>query len=206
MLSFLWWHQNSNAYISSPLVTRETIWVTKKSTKIQTGNLLNFSSNASKVKILHKYIWHNICVKHTVAVTLLSFMSFGISMGDNGIVHFRSAQWYLHEREYLMIIFLISHRNHMLCPLIGTVSSRRFRWGVTTYVFMHTLQKLSLLITKYSLLSRALKCVLFSFSIKFFLPLPNSWLALILHFKIPWLFPDFPWHFSFQFPFYGSKN
>ena len=46
----------------------------------------------------------------------------------------------LDKREYLMIIrdnfFLISHRNHMLWPLIWTVSSRRFRWGVTTYVFM----------------------------------------------------------------------
>ena len=31
-----------------------------------------------------------------------------------------------------MISFLTSHWNHMLWPLIWTVSSRQFRWGVTT--------------------------------------------------------------------------
>ena len=41
-----------------------------------------------------------------------------------------------------MIIFLISHRNHMLWPIIWTVSSRRFRWGVTTYVFIAELMKI----------------------------------------------------------------
>ena len=61
----------------------------------------------------------------------------------------------LDEKEYLMIIFLISHPNHMLWPLIWTVSLRRFRWGVTTFILMQKL-RLSLIITKYSLLSRAL--------------------------------------------------
>ena len=61
------------------------------------------------------------------------------------------------KRKYLMIIFLIAHQNYMLWSLIGTVSSRWFRWGVITYVFMQNWQKLSLIITKYSLLSRALK-------------------------------------------------
>ena len=42
----------------------------------------------------------------------------------------------LDKREYLMINFLISHQNYMMWPLIWTVSTRRFRWGVTTYVFM----------------------------------------------------------------------
>ena len=36
----------------------------------------------------------------------------------------------LDKREYLMILFLISHRNDMSWPLIWNVSSRRFRWGV----------------------------------------------------------------------------
>ena len=47
----------------------------------------------------------------------------------------------LDNREYLMIIFLISHWNHMLLPLVWAVSSRQFRWGVTIYVFMQKLKK-----------------------------------------------------------------
>ena len=35
----------------------------------------------------------------------------------------------------------------MKWPLIWTVSTRRFRWGTTTYVFMQNQQKLSLIIT-----------------------------------------------------------
>ena len=35
----------------------------------------------------------------------------------------------LDKREYLMIIFLIFHPNHMLSPLICTVSLRWRRWG-----------------------------------------------------------------------------
>ena len=62
----------------------------------------------------------------------------------------------LDKREYLMIIFLISHQNHILWPLIWTISLRRFRWGVTTYGFMPNKQKTMLIITKYSLLSIAL--------------------------------------------------
>ena len=44
----------------------------------------------------------------------------------------------------------------MLWRLIWTVSLRRFRRGVTTEVFVQNWQKLSLIITKYFLLSRAL--------------------------------------------------
>ena len=47
-------------------------------------------------------------------------------------------------RKYLMIIFLISHRKHMLWPLIWTVPSRRFRWGVTIYFFYAELTKIIL--------------------------------------------------------------
>ena len=54
-----------------------------------------------------------------------------------------------------MIIFLISHWKHMMWPLIWTVSMRRLRRRVTTYVFMQNQQKFSLIIIKYSL-SRAL--------------------------------------------------
>ena len=50
------------------------------------------------------------------------------------------------------IIFLISHWNHMLWPFIWIVWSMQFRWEVTTYVFLQSWQKLSLIITKYSLL------------------------------------------------------
>ena len=39
----------------------------------------------------------------------------------------------LNKREYLVIIFLISHWNHMLWPLIWTISSKLFRWGITIY-------------------------------------------------------------------------
>ena len=64
----------------------------------------------------------------------------------------------LGKREYLMIVFLISHRKHMLWPLIWTVSSGQFRWGLTTLFLCRS--KLSQIITKYSLISRALEHVL----------------------------------------------
>ena len=51
-------------------------------------------------------------------------------------------------------------------PLIWTVSSIRFRWGVTTYIFMQNYRKLSLIITKYTLLSRALYSCLKSIMLK----------------------------------------
>ena len=61
------------------------------------------------------------------------------------------------KREYLIIIFLISHWNHMLWPLIWTILTRRFWWGGHNICFYAELTKLSLIITKYSLLCRALK-------------------------------------------------
>ena len=59
------------------------------------------------------------------------------------------------KRAHLMIIFLISHWNHMLWPLIWTVSSRRFRWGSQHMFLCRINKKLSFIITKYSHLSRA---------------------------------------------------
>ena len=62
----------------------------------------------------------------------------------------------LDKKEYLMLIFFISHRSHMLWPFIWTVSLRWFRWGVTTYVSVQNYQKLSLIIIIYSFLFRAM--------------------------------------------------
>ena len=73
------------------------------------------------------------------------------------------------KREYLVIImdtFVNSAQNHMMRPLIWTVSSRRFRWGVTTYGFDEMVQmkghniwfrwEIKINIIKCPLLSRAL--------------------------------------------------
>ena len=52
------------------------------------------------------------------------------------------------------IIFLICHQNHMLCPS-SEPSQDGSDEGSQHYVFMQNKQKLSQIITKYSLLSRA---------------------------------------------------
>ena len=61
----------------------------------------------------------------------------------------------LDKWEYLVIIFLISHRNHVVTPhlnrLIKTIQMEVITGSneaVTTYVFMQNIQKLSLIISK----------------------------------------------------------
>ena len=81
-----------------------------------------------------------------------------------------------------MIIFVISHPNHCCDPLSEPFCRDGSDEGSNHYVFIQNEQKLSLIITKYSFLSRALVTVHELIQKWIFLPLVLS--AMVLKSKL----------------------